>query len=414
MRSFYEATTHSAVSTDGSSHPPPVLPIGGWKTFPSASMPQLFNYGHIYHHLIESAVFVKPTATPADGSDDPDDDMTLDVGTEKPMRKGRVYFKSGHVENMFDCETAKFFFVKCRCMASYDVNRLYHVTVTLSKDSGYVKDASCDCKASALGRCNHVAGLLFALLDWSEKGQQSCTSKLCEWNVGRKAKRPKVLHESDYPSVSGEPVERTKKKAIETMNFDPRAPSLRIPADTSRVNRFISNLQHALKGEASMWERIVPIVYEDFTLTEEEESPLKVNVEQFIASLESDDTEPGPSEIVQQQGNDAWIRARACRITASVAKSVSGYVDKSVRCVTNLLRRLMWETNKKLTTATVKYGIDNEGRARQEYVDGMQAVSPGLQVVESGKYSIINNYGFGRAPIPPRLIYEIKSLYLNK
>ena len=163
-----------------------------------------------------------------------------------------------------------------------------------------MKDASCDCKASALGRCNNVAGLLFALLDWSEKGQQSYTSKLCEWKVGHTAKRPKVLHESDYPRVSGKLVERTKKKAIETMNFDPRAPSLRILADTSRVNRFISNLQQALKGEASMRERIVPIVYEDFTLTEEEESPLKVNIEQFIASLESDNTEPGPSEIVQQ------------------------------------------------------------------------------------------------------------------
>ena len=166
-------------------------------------MPLLFNYGHIYHHRIESAIFVKPTDTPADGGDDPDDATTLDVGTEKPIQKGRVYFKSGHVQNMFDCETAKFFFVKWRCMASYDVNRLYHVTVTLSKDSGYVKDASCDCKASALGRCNHVASLRFALLDWSEKGQQSCTSKMCEWNVGRKAKRPKVLHESDYPRVSG-------------------------------------------------------------------------------------------------------------------------------------------------------------------------------------------------------------------
>ena len=113
VRSFYEATTHSAASTDGSTHPPPVLPFGGWKTFPSVSMPQLFNYGHIYHHLIESAIFVKPTATPADGSDHPDDDRTLDVGTEKPMRKGRVYFKGGHVQKMFDCETAKFYFVKC-------------------------------------------------------------------------------------------------------------------------------------------------------------------------------------------------------------------------------------------------------------------------------------------------------------
>ena len=68
-------------------------------------------------------------------------------------------------------------------------------------------------------------------------------SKSCEWVVGRKAKRRKVLHESEYPSVSGKPVKLVKKNAIETINFDPRAPSLRIPADTSRVNRFISNLQ---------------------------------------------------------------------------------------------------------------------------------------------------------------------------
>ena len=142
VHSFYEATTHSAVSTYGSSQPPPVLPIGGWKAFPSAIMPQLSSYGHIYHHLIESAVFVKPTATRVDHSEESDDDMTLDVGTEKPMRKGRVYFKSGHVQKMFDCETTKFYFVKCQCMASYDVHRMYHVTVTLSKDRGYVKDAS--------------------------------------------------------------------------------------------------------------------------------------------------------------------------------------------------------------------------------------------------------------------------------
>ena len=32
---------------------------------------------------------------------------------------------------MFDCETAKFYFVKCRCMASYDLNIKYHVTVTV-------------------------------------------------------------------------------------------------------------------------------------------------------------------------------------------------------------------------------------------------------------------------------------------
>ena len=63
-------------------------------------MTQLFNYGPIHHHLIESAIFVKPTATPADGSDELDDDRTVDVDTEKPIQKGRVYFKSGHVQNV--------------------------------------------------------------------------------------------------------------------------------------------------------------------------------------------------------------------------------------------------------------------------------------------------------------------------
>ena len=99
--------------------------------------------------------------------------MALDVRTEKMMRKEWVYFKMGHVQKMFDCETAKFYSVKCRCMTSYYVNKMYHVTVTPSKDSGYVKDASCDCKASELGRCNHAAGLPFALLDWTAQEQQS-------------------------------------------------------------------------------------------------------------------------------------------------------------------------------------------------------------------------------------------------
>ena len=65
-----------------------------------------------------------------------------------------------------------------------------------------MKDASCDCKASALGRYNHADGLPFALLDWTEKGQQSYTSKLCEWKVGHTAKRPKVLHKSEYANVN--------------------------------------------------------------------------------------------------------------------------------------------------------------------------------------------------------------------
>ena len=48
-------------------------------------------------------------------------------------------------------------------MASFRSNVFYDVTVTLS---GFVRDASCTCVAFAMGRCSHVAALLYALVDY--------------------------------------------------------------------------------------------------------------------------------------------------------------------------------------------------------------------------------------------------------
>ena len=65
-----------------------------------------------------------------------------------------------------------------------------------------VSGASCDCKASAsaMGRCNHIAAVLFALEDYIlEYGYTapSCTSQVCQWNVGRKwTKDPQLSHKS--------------------------------------------------------------------------------------------------------------------------------------------------------------------------------------------------------------------------
>ena len=46
--------------------------------------------------------------------------------------------------------------MKAKIMASYSVSTEYDVTVTLSQVSGFVRDASCICKASAMGRCSHI------------------------------------------------------------------------------------------------------------------------------------------------------------------------------------------------------------------------------------------------------------------
>ena len=67
-----------------------------------------------------------------------------------------------------------------------------NVNVMLSNVSGYMKHASCDCKASSLGRCAHIAAVLLKLSDTStaeENVATPSTSKPCIWNKGKSVKR---------------------------------------------------------------------------------------------------------------------------------------------------------------------------------------------------------------------------------
>jgi hypothetical protein len=49
---WYEIKTKSQTSSDIESSSK--FPESGWKTFPSRNIPVMFNYGYVYHHLVES------------------------------------------------------------------------------------------------------------------------------------------------------------------------------------------------------------------------------------------------------------------------------------------------------------------------------------------------------------------------
>ena len=73
-----------------------------------------------------------------------------------------------------------------------------NVNVVMSDISGYVKVAMCDCKASALGSCAHVAALLLKLSDAAyDKGSMTkpSTSQPCTWNRDKKREKKPL---SDY------------------------------------------------------------------------------------------------------------------------------------------------------------------------------------------------------------------------
>ena len=190
----------------------------------------------------------------------------------------------------------------------------YSVTATLSMNSGFILNATCQCKCAVLGRCSHVGGLLHAVLDNGSHAESACTSQLYQWNVGkRKGKQPQSLTDVSYS-------EDAKRRQIDGVSkFDPRPPSLRT-TKPNIANEFVRDLQSISLTCPSSWETMLPIIYEDFILTEIEATIVKEQVNSMCSQL----TPPtlAPILLTSEQGSARWKNERRVSVTASNAKAI--------------------------------------------------------------------------------------------
>ncbi|MEO0685993.1 MAG: hypothetical protein AAFY76_13370 [Cyanobacteria bacterium J06649_11] len=161
---WYDMKKNQETSTDASTPSTSTasihnIPTDGWNVYPSKQLPANFNYCHVYFYLVESA----STASNLVDSSESDGDTydNCDTVTAKPLRKGRNLLDSGFIENIQDnfVEGKNDFAVRAHVQHSMKSLLPLNVIVILSSASGYVKLATCDCKASSLGRCAHVAAL---------------------------------------------------------------------------------------------------------------------------------------------------------------------------------------------------------------------------------------------------------------
>lgn len=85
--------------------------------------------------------------------------------------------------------------MKCKILTSYKIKE---VSVNLS--TAWEIHVTCNCKASSMGYCSHVAALLYGLLNYLDEDDEGklCTRKLYSWNQGRKRKEPHKAHEQQY------------------------------------------------------------------------------------------------------------------------------------------------------------------------------------------------------------------------
>ena len=244
----------------------------------------------------------------------------------------------------------------------------------MKTDDANIVDASCECKASAMGRCSHVAALLFVVEDFTiQLGNDapSCTSQLCQWNVGRKKrKNPQPAHAEQY----------SKKSAPDRiLKHDPRLVENRTSeADETFINNFILTLPNTKR--ASMFEQILAIQYKDYKV---DRDSLREKVDWALSVTKHDPTLPmHPYEVDGTDGqasSETWYQARNCRVTASVAKD---YVGKhSTRGLFHTLNRNLWGLDK-VNTSAMNYGKKHENDAFQSYVcrDGEHSTRTGFWV----------------------------------
>ena len=296
---------------------PSVLPVTGWKAFSVHNIPLMFNEGHVYHYLVKSIPIVAVNVAYDTGGEDDTSSFDLAHMTTKPMRRDKQYLQSGNFDEMFDLMKNGYYCIKTSVMPSVRNDKPYVVLVTLSQASDPARDASCNCKSSALGRCSHVSAVLQAILRQSEKKDdaQACTDLPCKWNRGSKRKNPQEVHKAVYLSY---------KDKTGVSSFNPRPKEART-VQQKQINDLVCALQHAnmVSNTTSMWQVVLEVKYEDCELSPERRSMLADLIRMLEENLAESITEICQVPKTESQSfSYTWKQHRWLRLTASAAKEI--------------------------------------------------------------------------------------------
>ncbi|KAG0716924.1 hypothetical protein GWK47_000924 [Chionoecetes opilio] len=169
--------TAKYISSIAPSHTPGPVP-DQW-THDLSCVPTTFSYGCIVHYLVQRKVKILQS-----GSGDEENSTVCLPVAQKPLRKGYNFFAFGHVDKIRANSSEMVVHTAAKVLSSFK-QKVYDTTVVIEKAKGLIVHAGCNCVAGRVGKCNHVTGLLIALLDFGHSLQnapESCTSNSQQWH----------------------------------------------------------------------------------------------------------------------------------------------------------------------------------------------------------------------------------------
>lgn len=214
----------------------------------------------------------------------------------------------------------------------------------------------------------------------------ACTSKPREWGKGTVKRDPGQLIDKDYYSRD------FKKRAL----FDPRPTAHQVegPLSSDFLNSFHASLQSTEVDSVFM--KHIPLTYSDFNLEEEDIALLLKKIRQFYAGwCKFVGTSSDPILIPgteRQSESDLWKMMRCLIFTASVAKQVVKIASEE--SMKTYLRSHLWNMDEEVITVAIKWGMDHEKDARDEYIEWKTETSGCIVTVEQTGLLVKRDFPF--------------------
>ena len=382
--------------------------IEGWvETMDILPMP--YSHTSIVEYLIKRQVSMIDASGKALGAP-----VLLPIA-DKPLVKGHNFFASGNVgEVKLNCASDSAVHVRCGVLASMRDVR-YDVQCIIDGQTGLIRCAACKCPAGAGGKCNHIAALLFALLDYAMtmRNPDSCTNTAQVWHRPKRATkrvtRPLVVGQRKVAKhVFGRTVLR-KRPLEEYSRFRP------VETLVSPPNRDV--LVDVLALEAAQHSMGLRQILDSSTDTatpdnDDDQDTVSFTPDEIVLrrlQVTVDERSHIERATIGQHLNPEWFRQRHGRLTASKAKRYGGKGNPAV-----LLRGILsaGSTTRK-AVGHMEYGIEHESTAVGKYE--ASSATP-VHVRECGLFVDVENGQLAASPDRiadingERIVVEVKCL----
>ncbi|XP_061169165.1 uncharacterized protein LOC133178487 [Saccostrea echinata] len=245
------------------------------------------------------------------------------------LDRAAKHFEAGDVKEILMAKVNdSTIYFKAFCLASMKkIKYQIFISARCLEGEMTINHAYCQCPIGLAQSCSHIGSLLFALNSIKKEAENSCTSKLCKWNVPRQLNLPAAPLSEMNLRKAGSIASGGDQPIKKTIQFDPRHPDHR-DTDLSALQALRDVFPNT--GMACIWDipERTPTPVSEVTVTSYV-NPLETDLQKLVdlsESLHANILQPISEELSSfvemrtrsQRNSPEWISLHKGRLTSSI------------------------------------------------------------------------------------------------